>query len=90
VFSNKGQVIRATFSLNLSRNIVALQVEKRCCPLMKEKKKEKRELMAWIEVYDGQRSLAFELTIASFRAIHVSVTLKFSRKRLDFVVVFSP
>ena len=30
--STKGQVIRATFSLNLSRNIVALQVEKRCCP----------------------------------------------------------
>ena len=27
-----GQVIRATFSHNLSRNIVALQVEKRCCP----------------------------------------------------------
>ena len=31
-FFLKGQVIRATFSLNLSRNIVALQVEKRCCP----------------------------------------------------------
>ena len=30
--SHKGQVIRATFSHNLSRNIVALQVEKRCCP----------------------------------------------------------
>ena len=29
---NKGQVIRATFSFNLSRNIVALQVEQRCCP----------------------------------------------------------
>ena len=28
----KGQVIRATFSHNLSRNIVALQVEKRCWP----------------------------------------------------------
>ena len=28
----KGQVIRATFSHNLSRNIVALQVEKGCCP----------------------------------------------------------
>ena len=28
----KGQVIRATFSFNLSRNIVALQVEMRCCP----------------------------------------------------------
>ena len=28
----KGQVIRATFSHNLSRNIVALQVEKRCFP----------------------------------------------------------
>ena len=28
----KGQVIRATFSHNFSRNIVALQVEKRCCP----------------------------------------------------------
>ena len=27
----KGQVIRATFSHNLSRNIVALQVEKGCC-----------------------------------------------------------
>ena len=27
-----GQVIRATFSHNLSRNIVALQVEKRCFP----------------------------------------------------------
>ena len=26
------QEIRATFSLNLKRNIVALQVEKRCCP----------------------------------------------------------
>ena len=30
--TSKGQVIRATFSFNLSRNIVALQVEKRCCP----------------------------------------------------------
>ena len=30
--AHKGQVIRATFSHNLSRNIVALQVEKRCCP----------------------------------------------------------
>ena len=28
----EGQVIRATFSHNLSRNIVALQVEKGCCP----------------------------------------------------------
>ena len=28
----KGQVIRATFSHNLPHNIVALQVEKRCCP----------------------------------------------------------
>ena len=27
---NKGKVIRATFLLNLSRNIVALQVEKHC------------------------------------------------------------
>ena len=26
------QLIRETFSFNLSRNIVALQVEKRCCP----------------------------------------------------------
>ena len=26
------QVIRTTFSFNLSHNIVALQVEKRCCP----------------------------------------------------------
>ena len=32
VIKSKGQVIRATFSHNLSRNIVALQVEKRCCP----------------------------------------------------------
>ena len=32
--------------------------------LIKEKKKEKRKLMAWIEVYGGQRSLAFELTTA--------------------------
>ena len=32
VFDLKGQVIRATFSHNLSRNIVALQVEKGCCP----------------------------------------------------------
>ena len=31
---------------------------------IKEKKKEKRKLMAWIEVYGGQRSLAFELTAA--------------------------
>ena len=29
-----------------------------------KKKKEKRKLMAWIEVYGGQRSLAFELTTA--------------------------
>ena len=28
----KGQVIQATFPFNLSRNIVALQVAKRCCP----------------------------------------------------------
>ena len=28
----KGQVIRETFSFNLPRDIVALQVEKRCCP----------------------------------------------------------
>ena len=28
----------------------------------KKKKKEKRKLMVWIEVYGGQRSLAFELT----------------------------
>ena len=28
----------------------------------KEEEKEKRGLMAWIEVYGGQRSLAFELT----------------------------
>ena len=35
--------------------------------LIKEnKKKEKRKLMAWIRVYGGQRSLAFELTILSF------------------------
>jgi len=27
----KGPVIRATFSFNLSRNIVALQVETHCC-----------------------------------------------------------
>ena len=27
----------------------------------KKKKKEKRKLMVWIEVYGGQRSLAFEL-----------------------------
>ena len=33
---------------------------------MKKKKKEKRKLMDWIEVHDGQRSLAFELTILSF------------------------
>ena len=32
--------------------------------LIKKKKKEKRKLMAWIEVYGGQRSLAFELTTA--------------------------
>ena len=33
--------------------------------LIKEKKKEKkRKLMAWVEVYGGQRSLAFELTTA--------------------------
>ena len=29
---SKGQVIRVTFSFKLSRNIAALQVEKRCCP----------------------------------------------------------
>ena len=29
---SSGQVIRATFSLDLSRNTVALQVEKGCCP----------------------------------------------------------
>ena len=29
-----------------------------------KKKKEKRKLMAWIEVYGGQRSLAFELSTA--------------------------
>ena len=28
----------------------------------KKKKKEKRKLMVWIEVYGGQRSLAFEPT----------------------------
>ena len=32
--------------------------------LLKEKRKKKRKLMAWIEVYDGQRSLASELTTA--------------------------
>ena len=32
----------------------------------KKKKKEKRKLMVWIEVYGGQRSLAFELTTAFF------------------------
>ena len=30
----------------------------------KKKKKKKRKLMAWMEVYGGQRSLAFELTTA--------------------------
>ena len=30
--NSKGQVIRATFPCNLSRNIVALQVAKLCCP----------------------------------------------------------
>ena len=30
----------------------------------KKKKKKKRKLMAWIEVYGGQRNLAFELTTA--------------------------
>ena len=30
--------------------------------LIKEKRKKKRKLMAWIEVYGGQRSLAFEVT----------------------------
>ena len=29
---------------------------------MKKKKREKRKLMGWIEVYGGQRSLALELT----------------------------
>ena len=29
-----------------------------------EGKKKKRKLMAWVEVYGGQRSLAFELTTA--------------------------
>ena len=33
---------------------------------MKKKKKEKRKLMAWIEMYGSQRSLAFELTTAIF------------------------
>ena len=32
--------------------------------LIKEKRKKKRKLMAWIEVYGGQRSLAFEVTTA--------------------------
>ena len=32
--------------------------------LIKKKKKQKRKFMAWIEVYGGQRSLAFELTTA--------------------------
>jgi len=32
--------------------------------LQKEKRKKRRKLMAWIEVYGGQRSLAFELTTA--------------------------
>ena len=32
--------------------------------LIKKRKKEKRKLMAWIEVYGGQRSLAFKLTTA--------------------------
>ena len=31
-FTHRWLVIRAIFSFNLSRNIVALQVEKRCCP----------------------------------------------------------
>ena len=33
-FSLKGQVSRATFPCNLSRNIVALQVAKLCCPVL--------------------------------------------------------
>ena len=32
IHAELGQVIRATFSHNLSRNIVALQVEKGCFP----------------------------------------------------------
>ena len=32
--------------------------------LIKEKRKKKRKLMTWIEVYGGQRSLAFEVTTA--------------------------
>ena len=41
-----------------------------------EKMKEKRKLMAWIEVYGGQRSLAFELTTAILLVeIHNKCTL---------------
>ena len=51
---------------------------------METKKKEKRKLMVWIEVYGGQRSLAFELTtvkLASrarplFQNIKIQVSLE--------------
>jgi len=48
---------------------------------MKKKKKEKRKLMVWIEVYGGQRSLAFELTTAKLLAER-SLFSKILRSRL--------
>ena len=54
--------------------------------LIKKEKKEKRKLMAWIEVYGGQRSLAFELTTAILRVeIHKKCALGAMATMDDYV-----
>ena len=51
----KGQVIWATFLHNLSRNIVALQVEKRCCPYYHPRSQLVTQQISMLQLWQGSK-----------------------------------